>query len=510
MTRSYLLASIFLVAAISAPAAAAPDWCSAPDVKRISVSGLSSLYTETKAHDALYMLVGATCNPDAEARAQAKQIEITRIAWSKKLAMTEADWADVAVWATRDQQSRMNGSLAFGDGRKAYAALSGADQYELFTRTTDVAYLADALGARLTQAGRLGYVTRCLEGKEMVWAMCQPDIEALDPAKLSAELRTDPRDGFDRTRLRIEAYVMATTTLPAHARDVEALIKQDAGYAKLFAASKAARADWAKTDKDLVALADAMDDARITNSRKATEGCGDKTWAALRAQIAKLPAKTFSGIEAAQSNPFLRQAMAKVIATPDGYLAALAFAQCAVLTKQADYLSSEIADLMGWWPGYRGPRTAAHTTVLATGVELDQQDAKIAYPDVERRWLRAGSIPFENSGTGTLESVKPKDGGAVVATFAKVKGTQLKCVRGKSTNRVTQIRSDGTFVYEYICLEEKWEAYASPPAPPATVLARYTDGVEAGAYVSIVSGVVTAVYRKGGKQPTHIAGVPVK
>jgi hypothetical protein len=505
-----VLSSLVLIAAAAVHADAAPDWCNTPGVNKTWSTDLATLYSETKPHAALYTIVWAICNPDNDARAQAKQVEATRQAWSKKLAMNDADWADVAVWATRDQQSRLNGSLANTDEKKAFSAASPGDQYDLIARSADPAYLADAFGARLSQAGRLSYIERCLTSKEVAWAMCQGDIEALDAAKLSAELRTDTaRDGFDRTRLRIDAYNMKAT-LADHAKAVTALIERDPGYQKLFEIAKTARAEWSKVDAELIALMTAMDDARATNSRKALDGCMDTTWSALSKQIAKVPGKSFTGMQQEMMNPLAGQAMAKVLATPDGYLAALAFTECAVLSRQDDYLLRQLGEMMARWPGFRGPRTTAHTASLAAGVELDDRDAKINYPDVDRRWLHVTYHSAGGSGTGTIESVTPAEGGGVVVTFAKVKGTQQKCVRGKTTNRVVQIRPDGVLVYEYICLEERTETFAEPPAKPTTVGARYADGLEAGRFVTIVEGVAITVHRKGGKQPTHIVGVAVR
>jgi hypothetical protein len=505
-----LLACSLVVGALAAGRAeAAPEWCSAPGVKDVSVSSVSELYRETQGYEALHTLVAATCNPDREARAQARQIEATRQAWSAKLHLTEADWRDVAAWATQGRELRRDGQLQRADDKLALSAYSPIDQYEVLTRATDPAYLADAFGARLSLAGRMGYIRRCVEGKPLEWAMCQADVDAFDAGKLSAELRGDTaHDGFHRTRLRLEAHQLAGK-LVEHAAQVKAVVAKDAGYRQLFELAVVARKGWGEVTPALVELMRTMDDARVTNSRKASEGCGEPTWQAFGDVVGRIPAKQFTGIEPTITEPFLAQAMAKVISTPDGYLASLALLECAVLNRKHDYLTRVLGSVLASWPGFRGPRTATHTAVLSAGVTLDDRDAKLEMPRVDRDWLEAGPLSSGGGGTGTILGLEPS-GDVVTLTFAKIKGTQQKCVRGRTTNRITQIRSDGTLVYEYVCLEERTETYAEPPAPPQKIAARYARGLKPGMFVTTIESVVTAAYAKGAKRPSFVAGVAVK
>lgn len=488
---------------------AAPAWCGAPGVREVSVSSVADLYRETKGYEALYTLVAATCNPDREALAQARQIEATRQAWSAKLQLSEADWADVAAWATRGRELRRDGQLQRADDKLALSAYSPIDQYEALRRAADPAYLADAFGARLSLAGRMAYVQRCLDGAPVAWAMCQADVEALDAARLSAELRTDTaHDGFHRTRLRLEAYQLADQ-LVAHAARVRQVIAKDAGYRQLFELAAAAHKDWGKVTPALVERMAAMDDARVTGSRRASAGCGEATWQAFGEVVARLPARQFAGIQATITEPWLAQAMARVIASPDGYLASLALLECAVLEAKPDYLTRVLGDVLARWPGYRGPRTATHTAALSAGITLDDRDAKLELPTVDRGWLDAVPLSSGGSATGTILALEPA-GDVVTLTFAKIKGTQQRCVRGRTTNRITQIRGDGTLVYEYQCLEERTETYAEPPAPPQQIAARYARGLKPGMFVTTVEAVVTVAYAKGAKTPSSILGIPVK
>ncbi|MFN0248375.1 MAG: hypothetical protein ACKV2T_15900 [Kofleriaceae bacterium] len=496
------------VAASTAEAAPRP-WCSTPGVEKLSIdTNLASIAREPEAHRVLYALVAATCVPDREATANAAWVDKLRLTWSQKLHLTEDDWADVAQWATEPLHLRMDSMFSRADDKLAPTAYSSSQQFERMEREYDPAYFADLLGDRLTQAGRMGYVMRCLQGPPLAWAMCASDIAALDPAKLSSEVRSDARlSGFERTRLRIEAHALAPQ-LAGHAKKVRELVDKEPGYAQMFAVAKTASATFAKASPTLVAMVTALDDARATRSRRATDGCREKTWTALSQVVSAIPAKQFTGLEHAVTNPILTQAFAKVVAAPDGYLAALAVTTCASLENKADYLVNTLGALLGRWPGYRGPRTTAHTMVLAAGIQFDDRDLKIEGPDVDRTWLVQGTSS-RGGGTGTVESLKVT-GDKLILSYAKIKGTQQRCVRGHHTHRITQIRSDGAFVYEYVCLEERTETYAEPPAPPQTIDPRYAEGLKPGMFVTNVEEVIILAFAKGAKIPSFVAGIPVK
>src|SRR5215468_10838434 len=74
---------------------------------------------------------------------------------------------------------------------------------------------------------------------------------------------------------------------------------------------------------------------------------------------------------------------------------------------------------------------------------------------------------------------------------------QVQCAETKRTNRVTHILSDGTFVYELICLRNE-TVVVDKADPPQTVKARYVDGVKPGMFLSSIEDVVTAVWAKPG------------
>src|SRR5262249_35123590 len=110
-------------------------------------------------------------------------------------------------------------------------------------------YLADALP--LTESGRLAFLERCTgpggagdEARAVEWAICQPDIDALDLGKLAAEIRGEAvRPLADRLALRLSA-ASVVGRLPAHAAKVKQLVASDPAYAKLFEIARTARKEW--------------------------------------------------------------------------------------------------------------------------------------------------------------------------------------------------------------------------------------------------------------------------
>jgi hypothetical protein len=509
-----------LVVSAAAPRAARaePSWCKSAEGNLSFYGPLKNIYTEDDPRDAVYSLVSALCFPDDEAKGEAAKIEATQKEWSKKLAMTDEDWNDAAVWASHGQGERNSPSMYPRDTKAAWSTWTPIDQYAGIlnsdmgdsSRVVDWAYMTDAFGAKLTEAGRLAYITKCLgSGTGVVeMAMCQPDIAALDLKKLNTELHGDTaHDGYQRMNERIAAYQLQPQ-IKQRAADVKALVAKDPGYAQMFTLSENARKEWSKVDPKLVDLTAAMDDARVTNSRKASEGCAEKTWDAFKGVVSGIPAKSFA-LQGEPGNSYLEKAMSVVINTPNGYLASVSLFLCAKVSQKEDYLTHILGSGLSYWPGYRGPRTAAHTAILTAGITLDDRDARIEYPNVGRPWL-SGSGSSSGGGTGTVASVKAK-GDKQVIEFAKVKSSETQCSKGHYTNRVTQIRSDGQLVYEYVCQATKVVSFNEPPAPPQNVNPRYAVGLKKGMFVSVVEDVVIEGFAKSGAaNPSFVVGIPVK
>jgi hypothetical protein len=495
-----------------------PSWCKGElSDHKIDISGGKDSAFKDDPTWAIYNIVGWMCHPDDDAKQMRPKFEEARQSWSKRLLMTDDEWADAATWASYSQSERANSALRI-DGKPAWSSLDGIDQYILLQneigKDYDANYIADALDSKLTEVGRFGFVQWCMgrNNKEVQWAMCQPDIDLFDPKKIAAELHADKsHNGYERMMIRLWVYA-AVDRLKEHAAAVKSAVKSDPAYGKMMELAATARKEWdarAKSDGPLRALALAMDDARVTNSRRAYEGCDDKTWPAFKAAVGAIPAKKFAGIhdEAAVTSA-LNGGLAVVANDPAGFLASIAHFICHAGDQKRDPLIRNIADVNQRWPGYRGPRNWAHLAILQAGLVLDDRSAKIEYPSVYRQWLD-DDRSAGGGGAGGVAALKPQ-GDKVRIEFAKVMVKETRCLSSKRTNHITQIRSDGTLVYEINCLKEG-TVTVDTSSSPVTVNKRYTQGLKSGMGVSVIEDVVAAAWPKAGaKVPSMVAGVAVK
>lgn len=533
--------AVAVVAAGSGTAAAAdgPAWCAAIGNKSIDASGdIKNALDDREPRNALRDLVGRMCKPDAEAKQRMADLEAARQKWSKRLDMTEADWADAAEYATLGQGERMNGQvrmntmgqeLGIGDRlKRAWSSFDPIDQYVMIGAETlpsgdfaaDHNYLVDALGGRLSETGRLAYVRGCVKSSNngpVQLAMCQGDVQALDLRKVAAELRANKAyGGADKMRIRIDVDELRPL-LAAHAAKVKQLGASDPGYAKMFEIAEATRKDWdgrAKSDAALIDLASAMDDARALSSRKAFAGCEDKTWAAWKRAMAAVPAKKFEGMhdDREKGDSFIDGAMGPVINDPGVYLASVAMTTCMTVGQDRDFkqdvLVRYLAVSMERWPGFRGPRNATESAIMGAGITLDDRDAKIQYPAVYRQF-GGGGDSGGGGGSGVVSKLKPSDKKTTVE-FKKQMVKQTQCAQSKTTNHINQIRPNGTLVYEVACT--KYETVTVDESDsPQSVNPRYLEGVKPGMLVSIVGDVAVAAWAKPGSAvPTMVFGVALK
>src|SRR5262249_14704479 len=144
-------------------------------------------------------------------------------AWSKRLGMAEADWADAVAYARTHDDYQIPAEASV----KNLAQATPLDQYAVVRKAgeslsdMDPLYAADMFEPNLTEAGRLGFVQAAcfhhdqpalvdgsgMTGTEVIWAICQADLERIDIAKLLGEIRGDTaHDGALRMKLRIAAY----------------------------------------------------------------------------------------------------------------------------------------------------------------------------------------------------------------------------------------------------------------------------------------------------------------
>jgi hypothetical protein len=298
---------------------------------------------------------------------------------------------------------------------------------------------------------------------------------------------------------------------------VKKLIASDPGYGKLFEIAAATRKEWegrAQSDAALLALAAEMDDARATKSRKAFAGCEDKTWAAWKTAMATVPAKKFEGMRDDRENgkSFVDTAMGPIVTNPSAYLASVAMLTCMTVGQERnahhDILIRLLGDATQRWPGFRGPRTATQTAVLTAGIELDDRDAKLEFPEVFRPFDGGGGSR-SGGGAGVIGSLKP-NGKTTTVTFKKQMVKQVQCAEARRTNRITQIRPDGSLIYETVCVRNETVTVDKSDAPQQ-VNPRYLEGVKPGMFISIIEDVAVAAWAKPGTAaPSMVFGVALK
>jgi hypothetical protein len=495
-----------------------PKWCS-HDIPQASVEyDLKSPEVANQLKGVAYLL----CNPGTDA--DMKLVDDAYHKLSTRFGLDDAAWADVADWSINERSEPTK-----FDQKKPWSQLDPLEQYQGVENnfvqasnkmgTADPAYFVDALGSKLTESGRVGWIRWCLnQNKPVVWAMCQPDIDALDGNKLAAELRAATgASGRDRMSLRLQ-YDDIKSKLAAHAADVKKLIAKDPIYGQMFDIAKKQRTDW-KPSADAAALQVAMEDAMISGSRKASDGCADKTWKAVLASVSKIPAKTFQNHrkESEERRLYLWR-MRGVVASgllsePDSYLAVNAHAMCNAMTSTAndDVLMGLVYAVGTRWSGFRGPRTAAQTRIFQTNLQPDDRGAQIEYPDTSRFWFgdHNNAVGHGPSADGTVTKATLK-GATVHIEFQKHKHQEYVSLNCKSTGRIQAIRDNGEIVYEETCADSKLLTTMEGP-DPKDVDAETNKAVKAGMVVDIDSGILTVAWpNEKSDTPALVLGQPVK
>src|SRR5262245_9050903 len=181
-----IIISTVVLSLAATHADAAPPWCKGFKHDDRSSELKAALDPDQKyPDDAVKALVKGLCDPTDDERTHQAELEAARQQWMKRMAMTEADWAgDVMAWFP---EQAMNYQPPLPND-KPWSSLGAYDQYALMVHPSETGtgvkhYLADAVS--LTEAGRFGYVWNCLHnGGPVEWAICQPDIDALDRTKL--------------------------------------------------------------------------------------------------------------------------------------------------------------------------------------------------------------------------------------------------------------------------------------------------------------------------------------
>jgi len=404
------------------------------------------------------------------------------------------------------------------DEKKAWSALDGIEQFAILANTSDSdssSYVADALEDQLTALGRMGFVTQCLKSyNPVLWAICQPDVDAFDPAKALGEIKADTKhQEWERAAMKaaVEAYKGA---LSEHATKVKATMEKDTAYKKMFEIASSTRKAFASTQgKELRALTLTMDDARTTRSRKALEGCEDKVWTAWKTAVSAIPAKRFSLAYKDMITEVFEPAAATIAGDPNGYLAAVALGAC--FGEKPDMLVKYVRHALLFWPGFRGPRNAAHLALVQANLTLDDRDAKLKMPQVDRRSLFTGNGnggDLSNGGYARAPIVSVKASGPLThVTFGPTKTKETQCTDYRPGKRLSRIESDGRLVYEGSCGKYAQVMVDHDPPKPVDTPSRYAAAVKVGMIATVVEqALLLAQPNLTATAPSVVFGAPVK
>jgi hypothetical protein len=527
VVSAVVVSSLAFSFALATPAAAAPPaWC-----KGVTEPANLSKLSSTDLKDMLREYVRAVCVPSPDAEHHRGEIEATRQAWTKRLGMIESDWADVAAYVP----IRYDHSIRVDPATDVLAAAAPIDQYATIMRVVDLPrepydkldtlYATDMFESNLSQIGRFAFLnTTCFDkdrypaldndgmlGTEVSWAICQADFERFDLAKFFEEVRAAKADGAVKMMLRVAAFDLPRR-MKDHAADVQAMLKRHDATRKVFEVAAQARAEWASgigKNTRLLELVLAMDSARLAQSRKQLEGCGENTAAALAEAVATVPARAFPAVYDDRDNPragFASAAGLVLMQSAAVNLASIAYAQCAPESGIGGFLKDSLAN----GPGFRGPRNAALSAIKGAKIVYDKMSVTLRFPEA-RPYGRAypeGRVSVSSHG-GVVAAVKRK--GELLSARLEQRLIKFEqCVKSHSTGRIQQIRGDGSVVYERVC-DKSGTTVQDQTEKDFELEAKYASWIKPGARFSAIEKDVIAVWpSKNAKAPSMVLGGAVK
>jgi hypothetical protein len=514
-----------VVVAAARVAHGSPAFCGGKDSK----AGNEDIY-RLKTHqvtdrdDEVKLVWQLSCSNDDDVAQHRAEIDRARADWSKRLGMTDADWADVASFV----DNREGKFIQIDMSSKDLSQFTPIDQYAAIHsrfggsfQGPDQLYDTDVFESRMTETGRMAFLDWCIddgsipriENEMPKWAVCWPDVEKFDVGKVLAEIKADTaHSGAVKMWLRIHAAGLPDAITDITAKKVAAA-KADDTWQKMFDFAAKARDQWRADvggNQKLLDLAARMDAGALFHSRKLFDGCEAATDEALAAAMASVPSKSFTGMhdDRELTKPGFAQTSGHVLVNaPAVNLAATAWSECHHDAKTADFLN----DALQSHPGFRGPRNAALAAIMGQTYKFD--DLKAPAPGFAG-W---GGRPASRSGGtimslgGVVKSVTKKADKLVVA-IEKTSIMQDNCVKEHRSNRLSRIRPDGSLEYEMICDQTKtvkvdttWSDFTITP----------TLGVEKalkpGVVFSSVNGEIIAIWpSKGAKTPSWVLGGAVK
>ncbi len=323
--------------------------------------------------------------------------------------------------------------------------------------------LADELGDNISQLGRAKLIDVCLEWAKpdasaaAHWALCGPDAEALDPAKIDAELKAEGISTSERERvLRGKRETIERAKKIGEA--VKAAAKDDPGVAAVLKRGELARAEWAayaRANQEAIARAAKLRDAVRSgkSNHKDFAGCYEATQPA----FAALVRETLKKMPWQVDNDPLVTYVSYLVTTPGGYLTTAAYAACAVSLDKSGEALYEAAASTPALP-LAGPHAYTLSKLLDETFKPKFAQRSLSLADMRRNFsTQSGFVRAPGVGQHTsimtpqnnkVKAVKP-DGETAEVVFQKYMADH--CTGYANTNKISQIRADGTISYEQKC-----------------------------------------------------------
>lgn len=514
--KRFVWAGVVMLATTRAAGAAPATWCNGVQVDPGELHALE----RKDPGDLIKAFVSAECNPTREIEAHRDELEQARAMWSRRLGMTEAEWSDAVAYATTPVHAIRAGMTA-----RSLAAASPLDQYAVIlkagdsTGDMDALYAADMFEPRLSEAGRLAFVeTSCVRpapvdahgmtGTEVIWAICQADIDRMDIPKFLEEIHTDTtHDGALKMKLRLDAYELSAA-LKRHLAEIEQMKARDDASKRLFTLASQAREAWSSSvgkNTRLLELVLAMDSAALTQSRKQLEGCEESTAAALAEAVSTIPARSFAGMYDDRGHPnagFAAVAGPVLATSPAVLLAAGAVLRCAPKTDISAYLH----DIVDLGAPSRGPRNAALARIKSTRITYDNANARLVYPQPRPYGEHYLGEMFQARSLGGVVKSVQKHGDTLKVEIKQTFVRTLDCTRSHRTGRISKINADGRVEYEDVCDRSELRTHDNTWSS-FELSARYATWLRPGVMFSATGKDVIAVWPSAtAKTPSIVLG----
>lgn len=373
--------------------------------------------------------------------------------------------------------------------------------------------LADELGDRMSELGRLSLITKCFEhAKEdataaLIWAVCGNDVAAADLKKLEAELAAEGIGPASHDEVVAEAKDRLAAARRVGAA-VEAAAKDDPGVAALVKFGAAAREEWAAyASKNRVAierflaLKDAVRSGK--SNSKGYDGCFEATQPAF-ARLVR--ATKFPWDVKGDPMPFH---VSFVTTTTDGYVTTVAYAACALGQDPAgESIYTAAANAPGGGARF-GARSIALAKALDPAFKPSFAQRSLRFDDMAFQWRYGMTMPGANSitaimtpGGGVVATLKPESSSTKIS-FAG--NTVEECLEWVETNRIAQVTPNGSISYQKTC---KKRGRVANQASAVNAPSKYLGGISPGVSIITVDNFPVVAWK--GKKITGVLGIATK